>query len=131
MSDIQELLGIAADKDGKITARIATIWLPFEGLRMHHSKWHKANWPKRWCYLLCAAALANDQYDIDTLQEFADGPRKKAERDNMRELENRMFDKWGKCIMIDFSTLRAKMGNRIATTYPAEEGVAIEVTEEQ
>lgn len=129
MSDIQELLETAANKDGKVTARIATMWVPLEGLWMHDSRWHKVNWPIRWCYLLCAAALADDQEAIDALQEFAVGPRKKADRDIMRKLENRLFDKWGKCIMLEFSTLRAKMGNQIATTFKSEDGVVVELTE--
>ena len=131
MNNIQELLETAANKDGKVTARIATMWVPLEGLWMHDSRWHKVNWPIRWCYLLCAAALADDQEAIDALQEFAVGPRKKADRDIMRKLENRLFDKWGKCIMLEFSTLRAKMGNQIATTFKSKDGVVVELTEDE
>jgi len=131
VNNIQELLETAANKDGKVTARIATMWVPLEGLWMHDSRWHKVNWPIRWCYLLCAAALADDQEAIDALQEFAVGPRKKADRDIMRKLENRLFDKWGKCIMLEFSTLRAKMGNQIATTFKSKDGVVVELTEDE
>lgn len=129
MSELSEILKDVADENGKVRVRLAPLWVPLENLWMHDSRWHKANWPIRWAYLLCAAVLADDQEAIDALRAFSSGPRKKPDRDIVRQVENRMYDTHGKSIMLKFGALCAKHGRLMAEVVPDAEGIAIEVKE--